>query len=304
MDKRIENLLNLVELNNEDKIVYHGRKIYKLFNFLSMIKKTITDRDLSYIKSYIRGFRLKRYEKKFPLINVKFKPVLDKKIAIYTCIIGDYDKVNEPIYFNDNVDYILFTDKKIKSKFWKVKKIPYKILELKNSILINRYIKLHPNEFLKGYDYSIYIDGNVKTVTDISGFTRCVHKKTGLAMFKHHSRECIYVEEKACLLQNKGNKEKIKIQINNYKEEGFPSHFGLLEGTIVVTDLKNKKSRELLIKWWNEFLKSESMRDQISLPYVLWKNNYSIDDIGFLGNNIRKCPKLQFTSHKQFTKEK
>ena len=116
-------------------------------------------------------------------------------------------------------------------------------------------------------------------------------------MFRHHSRKCIYIEEKACLLQNKGNKDKIIEQINKYKSDNFPANFGLLEGTIIVSNLKSKKAKNLLIDWWNEFYESESLRDQLSLPYVLWKNNYKIDDIGFLGNNIRACPKLLFFSH-------
>ena len=41
----------------------------------------------------------------------------------------------------------------------------------------------------------------------------------------------------------------------------------------------------------------QDMRDQLSFPYVLWKNHYCIDDIGFLGNNLRACPKLIIKSH-------
>ena len=73
--------------------------------------------------------------------------------------------------------------------------------------------------------------------------------------------------------------------------------FGLFECTIIVTDLHNNKGIELLDKWWNEFIKSESMRDQISLPYVIWKNGYSIDDIGNLGYNLKLNPKFKCWDH-------
>ncbi|MBQ1551238.1 MAG: DUF616 domain-containing protein [Bacilli bacterium] len=297
MDKRTISMLELIEQFNNDKIKYHNSKKFKIVRFLKMIKKLFIERNFSSLKNYIKGIKLKKYEEKYEIINVTFEPVLDKKIVVYSCIVGNYDSINEPIYFNDNVEYILFSDKDIKSNFWKVRKIPSKILKLKNKTLINRYIKLHPFELFKDYDYSIYIDGNVKTLSDISGFVNCINKKTGIAMFKHHSRKCIYIEEKACILQNKGNKNKIIKQIEKYKSENFPTNFGLLEGTIIVSDLKNENAKNLLIDWWNEFYESESLRDQLSLPYVLWKNNYKIDDIGFLGNNIRACPKLLFFSH-------
>ena len=297
MDKRTIEMLELIENYNNDKIKYHNGKKYKIIRFLKMIKKIIVNRNFSSLNNYITGIRLKKYEEKYETNNVKFKPVLDKKIVVYSCIVGNYDSINEPIYFNDNVEYILFSDKEIKSNFWKIKKIPSKVLKLKNKTLINRYIKLHPFEFFKDYEYSIYIDGNIKTLTDISGFVNCINNKTGIAMFKHHSRNCIYIEEKACLLQNKGNKDKLIEQINKYKLEKFPKNYGLLEGTIIVSDLKSEKAKDLLIDWWNEFYESGSLRDQLSLPYVLWKNNYKVEDIGFLGNNIRKCPKLLFLPH-------
>lgn len=297
MDKRTISMLELIEQFNNDKIKYHNSKKFKIVRFLKMIKKLFIERNFSSLKNYIKGIKLKKYEEKYEIINVTFEPVLDKKIVVYSCIVGNYDSVKDPIYFNDNVEYILFSDKDIKSNFWKVRKIPSKVLKLKNKTLINRYIKLHPFEFFKDYDYSIYIDGNIKTLTDISGFVNCINKKTGIAMFKHHSRKCIYIEEKACILQNKGNKDKIIKQIEKYKLEKFPANFGLLEGTIIVSDLKNENAKNLLIDWWKEFNDSESLRDQLSLPYVLWKNNYKIDDIGFLGNNIRTCPKLLFFSH-------
>lgn len=118
-----------------------------------------------------------------------------------------------------------------------------------------------------------------------------------MAMFKHHTRDCIYDEEKVCNIYKKGKKEKIKKQIEKYISEGFPKNFGMLEGNVIVTDLKNKNSLKIQNSWWEEFLNSESLRDQLSLPYVLWKLNYRINDIGTLGNDVYRCPKFEFVKH-------
>lgn len=69
------------------------------------------------------------------------------------------------------------------------------------------------------------------------------------------------------------------------------------EATVIVSDLKNEKSVELLELWWQEFIKSESFRDQLAWPFVLWENNLMIEDIGNLGNDIYKNPLVEIERH-------
>ena len=71
----------------------------------------------------------------------------------------------------------------------------------------------------------------------------------------------------------------------------------MLEATIIVTDLKNKVAKKLLNDWWDEFISTESLRDQISLQYIVWKNKLKIDDIGVLGNNLYRNPKFRVNIH-------
>ncbi len=77
----------------------------------------------------------------------------------------------------------------------------------------------------------------------------------------------------------------------------MPTNYGLLECNVIVSDLKSENSAKILDEWWKEFVNSNSMRDQISLPYVLWKLKYNIEDIGNLGNNVRNNPKIQIIKH-------
>lgn len=231
-----------------------------------------------------------------------FKVKSDKsqrpKIAVYSCIVGDYDKVIEPNFEFKNVDYILFTDEKIKSEKWKVLPVPDNCKQ-KSSVLTNRYIKMHPYEiFGEEYEYSIYIDGNIKVVGDVTPMTYVV-EKLGLALHRHSMRDDIRKEVYACISQKKGNKQKLLEQLNDYKRGGFPKRFGMLECNVIVARLDNDKAREILNDWWKEFIRSGSMRDQISLPYVIWKKGYTIDDIGNLGYNVYRNPKLRKMEHKK-----
>jgi len=223
-----------------------------------------------------------------------------KKIAVYTCIVGDYDVPQEPLVKTENVDFFLFTDsldkyKDLSSSF-SIKEIPLNLQE-KGCVLANRYIKFHPKVFFQNYDYAIYIDGNVRIISDIRPLVNCCTSATGLAMHWHRFRQCVYEEARLCVLLRKGKKKLIKDQMKKYRKEGLPEKYGLNEANMIVSDLNNEISCRLLDLWWNEFVRSGSMRDQLAWPYILWKNGFSIKDVGFLGKDICQNSKLEVMNH-------
>lgn len=225
----------------------------------------------------------------------------DKKIAVYTCVTGGYDDIHAPLVFFDNADYYLVTDdvEKYKkySNIYKIIKLDDEIIKLGNTYA-NRYAKFHPFNFFKGYDYSIYIDGSVRVLSDIRPFVYKSDIKSGVAMHKHSGRKCAYKEAKACIMKGKGNGELIAAQMERYKKEGFPSMFGLNECGVIAVDLKNDNAKVLLEAWWDEFLNSKSLRDQLSWPYVVWKNGFTMADVGSLGSNINENYKFELITHK------
>ena len=222
----------------------------------------------------------------------------NKKIVVYTCITGKYDKVEEPLVTESNCDYVLFTNnKELKSDIWQIKEIPKDIENLKDNIIINRYIKMHPSELFKKYDYSIYIDGNIKIISKISHFIKYINNENGLAIHRHCVNNCIYKEINTCIAFGKGNRKMLKKQYRRYRKENFPKEFGMVECNVLVSDLNNDNQKKIFDGWWNEYLISESKRDQISLPYIIWKNNYRIEQIGILGKNVNKNKYLKINSH-------
>ncbi len=211
--------------------------------------------------------------------------------AVYTCITGGYEEPSEPIY--KCVDFFLFTDRieNKKDSSWN-----YRIIDEKELIgnQINRYYKMNPSRVLPSYRFTVYVDGNVQVVSDITVLFEAAQKsKCGIAMHKHSQRECAYVEAEVCILYKRGNIDAIRRQIEKYRKEGFPDNFGLCEATIIVVDNYNPISKQILDAWWDEFTKSGSGRDQLSLPYVIWKCGYKMEDIGFLGDNLMFNPKFR-----------
>lgn len=298
--KRIEELnLENIELKKTEQYK-KGDDIMKL---IEMVKKFQLAKIL---KKQINRKKVKKFNLHGELENdFKYDTSLVKdkkpKIAVYTCITGQYDKLITPFLNFDNIDYIAFTDNKEEdNKVWEIRDIPENIKQLQDNILINRYIKFHPSELFKeNYDYAIYIDGNIKVISDLTNLVYAINNATGLAFHRHQFRNCIYNEIEVCRLIGKGNYEKMKKQTQRYRQEGFPEQFGLYECNVIVSDLKNNTGIELLHTWWNEFRNSESYRDQICLPYVVWKNNCQFDDIGSLGNNVYKNPKIRLENHKK-----
>ena len=222
-----------------------------------------------------------------------------KKIAVYTCVVGGYDKVNDPIIINENIDYFVFSDQTIHSKIWKQKEIPEKILDLDNNILINRYLKFHPEELFQNYDFAVYIDGNVQVISDITPLLKYTKNKLGVAFHSHSYRDSIYNEvEVLTKVVKRGDPTKLNKQVTAYRKEGFPDKYGLPEATIIITDLNNEKAAIFFDQWWEEFIRSRSFRDQVSLPYILWRNGISTDEVTLLGNNLRFSSKFIVKSHR------
>lgn len=225
------------------------------------------------------------------------------KIVVYTCIVGKYDFLKEPLLEFDNVEYICFTDNEnnINCKNhtkWKIKIIPQNILSKYNKTLSNRYVKMHAAELFKDADYAIYVDGNVKINSFLGTFVMATSVKSGIAIFEHSQRSCAYDESDVCIIRKKGNKSAIEQQMKRYKEDGFPKGYGLYECTIIATDLNNPDSSRIMEDWWQEFVDSKSFRDQLSLPYVMWKNGFEYTDIGLLGANIFEDNKITVYGHK------
>lgn len=292
------------ELENKKRIDFESTNEYKKQRdkkiLLKMIKK---HHYLSIIKKAINRKRIAKlsHEERENDFHTKDNSKFTGKVAVYTCITGGYDKLEDPCVHENNVDYFAFVDdvSKYDVKGWKIKEIPAEIKELVNNdnVLVNRYVKFHPGDVIDDkYDYAVYIDGNIKVMGEISPLVGAVNLKTGLALHRHRQRGSLYDEIKVCLMLKKGNKKKLKEQFRKYEREGFPKEFGLYECNVIISDLRNKKSAKILDDWWNEFKRSESYRDQIALPYVIWKNGLKYEDVGSLGNNVYRNQKFMLDS--------
>ena len=193
------------------------------------------------------------------------------KRVVFTCITGGYDELRDPKFVSPYVDYICFTDdSSLTSNVWKIKQIP---CELKNlsKVKQQRLVKILPHKWLSDYDASLWVDSNILIVSDIKDFfDKYSFEDAFLFTNKHPGRDCIYREQLGIIRLNKDTYENTSPQIDRYREEGFPEHYGLAETNIMLRAHKDLKCVKLMNLWAEEILNG-SHRDQLSFNYCVWK---------------------------------
>lgn len=289
--------------NNINKIVFEVYDGVLNMDYTKNEKLSIQDKITKLFRYFISGYiwQLKRVRKNMNRRNEfeECKETYDNlKIAIYTVSTGSYDTIKNPIYIDKDIDYFVFTNQEIKKEsVWEKIDIPY-CIQNKPSLDQARYIKTHPHEFFDKYDYSIFIDGNVRITCDIKPLIyKMIKEEKKIAIHKHQVRDCIYQEAKAIHAAGKASPKIMKKQMLAYKNEGFPQHFGLFETNIVIRDHNSNECKIVMNKWWEE-MEKWTKRDQLSFTYSLWKNKFTSDDVLSLGNNSRRNPYFIVDSHR------
>ena len=190
---------------------------------------------------------------------------------MYTAIFGDYDELQELPEKYDGVDFICFTDNKnTVSDHWKIIYLP----KHTDPSGLNRRIKILPHLYVPEYEYSLYVDGHIKIRRNPIGLFLHYQKFCTISVSRHPERRCLYSEAEECLKHSKGNAEKIRKLVGEYKFQGFPVNFGLYEMGIMFRKTNDDHVKALMDSWWEEYSKG-AKRDQISFPYVMWKQNFT-----------------------------
>jgi hypothetical protein len=199
--------------------------------------------------------------------------------VIYTCITGDYDNLIQHNYINFDYNYVCFTDNAKLQKMgtygvWKITPLQY---TASDDVRINRWHKIHPHILFPGYEESLYLDGNIDMRTDI--LFNLIRKNDTLRIPIHNDL-CVYEEAKKIIKSGKDKKESVEKMLDYLIKEKFPKKFGFNENCILYRKHNNEDIITMMNMWW-KFIENFSKRDQLSLPFVLWKFNISPYNIAF-----------------------
>ncbi|WP_165312514.1 glycosyltransferase domain-containing protein [Vibrio ziniensis] len=212
---------------------------------------------------------------------------MKNKTVIYTAIFGNYDKVvNLTAVDKEKFDYILFSDSDnvLYSPPWELKTI--KNMDFDSNVKKNRYIKFFPHYFLNEYKDSIYIDGNVDIVKSLDSFMEasiCYD----MQCYSHPHRENVIQEMAANLWMRRLPDEsipKLSELIVDFQNSGYIFD-GLYEANVIYR--KHNDNVDNLMKLWWELFSCGVQRDQIYLPFALWKCKDFISFNALEKNNSR-----------------
>jgi len=222
---------------------------------------------------------------------------MNKKV-IYTSIFGSEYYLHDPEVDMEGWDFICFTDNpNYESNYWKVVLTP----KIYDGARDSKKPKILPHRYLKDYDISVWVDGDVKITDDINQLVDKYLYDKDYAVFNHefcgitttgnlNVRKCIYDEAKFIKWLGDNHPRKhykddlnvINNQVNRYREEGYPENNGQARNTILIRRHNNKDIIKTMEDWWTE-VKYGSKRDQLSFPYVSWRNKL---DFNFIDEDI------------------
>lgn len=226
------------------------------------------------------------------------------RIAVYTCIFGEIDTLHEPLTTPDNCDFYIITDQDLSpTSLWKKMTFDFsQYSDTETASAKNRFVKMHPDLLFPNHDYTIYLDGTIQPRTDLTEWIQEM-PEIGLKMFSHPKRDCVYQEIKACMYAGKGNKTDLEQYGKRLQSEGLPAHYGLAEGSVIVREFGNPVCQEIMDQWWEEYTR-HAKRDQLSLPYILWKKGIQISQVAVMGQDLRQHPAIRkYPHHKSYSRQ-
>lgn len=270
------------------RFLYYSFKSFFKFNFKESI------RYLSKANSIIKN----RNKNNYPEDLIKE----GKKVAVYVTLFGDADDIKPIAIKNPRCDYFIFTDQFVPpSSGWTVRDFDFPEEIKHNNRLKSRFLKTHPHLLFPEYDYSIFLDAVLMIRLDIFRlFSRLGNNMFGL--YKHHANvKSAYEEAERIKRLQICPPENVDRQMNKYKSEGFPERFCFFETTLFIRKHSDPRCVDVMEKWWNEIF-SETIRDQLSFTYALWKNSLSSKDVSSLGITYWIDPILDSEGHKKIVR--
>ncbi|MDD2534881.1 MAG: DUF616 domain-containing protein, partial [Eubacteriales bacterium] len=214
--------------------------------------------------------------------------VMPAKTVVYTSLFGGYDQLLTPLMRSATWDYVCFTDDpNLTSDFWDIRLLPNNQaiasgLPAPDPQRQSREPKIRPHLFFPEYEASLYLDANLLIIGDIEAYIHTYQRHSPMLCVKHGERDCIYEELHACLEGRRDDPSLMIRQVERYRLAGMPAHFGLAVGSFIYREHNQPKVIDLMELWWQE-LSTNSKRDQLSLAYCVWQQNFPVDY--YYGNN-------------------
>jgi hypothetical protein len=220
-----------------------------------------------------------------------------KDRVIYTSVVGDLDTLMQPQVVDPRYDYVCFVRKAegLDGGIWQLREIP---VVIPGDRMLSRYPKLHPEELLPEYEWTLWIDGNI-SISSRGFYDRIdelIAAGVQMAATRHPLRDCVYDEAYAVVAADKERYSVARRVIKFMLAKGFPRHAGLFENSILLRRGGDQALEAMDAMWWN-CLQTLSGRDQLSLVYCARECGVTIVPLLPDGMLLRNCDWLTYVYH-------
>lgn len=207
------------------------------------------------------------------------------KLVIYTALFADPDLPLEEVgrffpftHDKGDVEYVAFTNRKdLKSDFWNVKLMGKP--KRRSWRMQSRFLKWNPSlADLPEHTHSLWMDSQCYFKFEPKAIVDHYLKDNKHTAIHHHTDlRSIYVEGMVTSYAYMNDKPSIvNRQLERYHEAGMPYQYDHFETGILIRK-NNKESNEFSKEVYTE-LETDSIRDQISTPFVVWKRRQEGDE--------------------------
>ncbi len=211
--------------------------------------------------------------------------------TVFTAVFGNYDTLPTPAPQTEDADWVCFTDSRrllaeaeansgllarvrdalIHPTGWRIVWYDRKANEHPNRAA--KLPKVNPTHFTDA-PCSIWLDASFHVVSPrfvADAVSVMEAGPSGIAQFKHPWRQCLFSEasESMGLAKYAAEKDHIARQVEVYHLKGMPLDWGLWATGVVV-----RRHDRVVLDWghdWWRQIDQYSYQDQISHPYVCWR---------------------------------
>ncbi|RJR26974.1 methyltransferase domain-containing protein [candidate division WWE3 bacterium] len=195
------------------------------------------------------------------------------RIAVITANLGNFDPVIKHVDQSLPCDFYRFTDENFPPRS-----------KAMTPRLQARIVKMFGWQMVPGYDYYIWVDSSLilSDKDSVSWFLKQC-ESVDMAVFKHPERNTI--QEEADFLKERINRKDSYI-LSRYENELVDEQLAAIKADKSFADQNlfassaliyknNSKVHNVMFQWWHHTSRYHTI-DQLSLPYVLFKQNCSV----------------------------
>jgi len=196
---------------------------------------------------------------------------LQPGVYVYSAVLDNYDLMLAPIKPRRAVEFLLFSDTGQKANGWIDAPC---VRTFDSAVMTNRFHKFFPHTLFPNAQYSVYVDGNIGIVGDITPLLEeFIASEAALGVFRHRDRSTVAEEADACLDLGRFSDTDLQLyesQLLHMYADGMPCEQALTDNAVIFRWHQHPGLAAAMEDWWSE-LNIYTQRDQLSLPYIIWK---------------------------------